>query len=127
MSSKSIAWTIPIHRQSPKTILSGQFQLLGNRRNHLYGQFEVLLVDSRQNEVSRQIESNQINTQPPESIADTIKSRSTIEVLLVAHFRCFVSERWGSLSPIVGMPILISEKKKSFPDSGHGIIRRDAI
>ena len=48
---------------------------------------------------------------------------STIEV---AHFRYFVSERRGSLSPNHRNANLDFEAKR-FLDSGHGIIRRDAI
>ena len=54
------------------------------------------------------------------------RSKKTRSTKNVAHFRFFVSERRGSLrTQIVGMPILISGKK-SFVDSGHGIIRCDA-
>ena len=44
----------------------------------------------------------------------------------VAHFRYFVSERRGSLSPNRRNANL-DFQKKCFLDSGHGVIRRDAI
>ena len=47
-----------------------------------------------------------------------LKTRSTIEV---GHFRYFVSEKRGPLTPI------LTSKKKRFIDSGHGILRRNAF
>ena len=52
-----------------------------------------------------------------------ISTRSTIEV---AHFRYFVSERRGSLTPN-RRNVNIEFEKKRLVDLGHGIIRRDAF
>ena len=55
----------------------------------------------------------------------SVWTRSTLEV---AQFRCFVSERRGSsLARNRRNANLDFEKKRGFIDSGHGIIRRDAI
>ena len=50
---------------------------------------------------------------------------STVEV---AHFRYFVSERRGCLTPNRwDVNNLDFEQKKCFVDSGHGVIRRDTF
>ena len=67
--------------------------------------------------------SNKAKLQTITQLSLVPRTRSTIEV---EHFRYFVSERRGSLSPNRRNVNLDFETKR-FLDSGHGNIRRDAI
>ena len=57
----------------------------------------------------------------------TLKKEPTRSTLEVAHFCYFVCERRGFFTPSRGNVNLDSDKKNSFLDSGHEIIRRDEI